>query len=89
MRGLENSKELRHARKGLGKVEHASSDDSNSNSNGVGDSGNSGSGGDDSNSDSGGGDSDSGRKNNNQLKPAAEKAAIAVDAALASVLLAS
>ncbi len=60
------------------------SDDSNSDSDGDADSGD-----DDSNSDSGGGDSDSGGKNNNQLKPAAEKAATAVNAALASILLAS
>ncbi len=43
----------------------------------------------DSNSNSGGSDSNSGRKNNNQLKPAAEKAATAVNAALASIILAS
>ncbi len=38
---------------------------------------------------SGGGNRDSGGKNNKQLKPAAEKAGTAVDAALASILLAS
>jgi hypothetical protein len=63
------------------------SDDSNGDSNGDADSGDGDSGDDDSNSDSGGGDSDSGGKNNNQLKPAAEKAATAVNAALASILL--
>ncbi len=65
------------------------SDDSNGDSDGDADSGNGDSGDDDSNSDSGGGDSNSGGKNNNQLKPAAEKAATAVDAVLASILLAS
>jgi hypothetical protein len=38
---------------------------------------------------SGGGNSNSGEKNNNKLKPAVEKAAVAVNAALASILLAS
>ncbi len=42
-----------------------------------------------SNSDSGASNSNSGRKNNNQLKPAAEKAATAVNAALTSIILAS
>ncbi len=65
------------------------SDDSNGNSNGEADSGNGDSSDDNSNSNSGGGDSNSGRKNNNQLKPAVEKAATAVDAVLASILLAS
>ncbi len=65
------------------------SDDSNGDSDGDADSGDGDSGDDDSNSDSGGGDSNSGGKNNNQLKPAAEKAAMVVDAALASILLAS
>ncbi len=65
------------------------SDDSNGDRDGDGDSGDGNRGDNDSNSNSGGGDSDSGRKNNNQLKPAAEKAATAVDAALASILLAS
>ncbi len=60
------------------------SDDSNGDSDGDADSGD-----DDSNSDSGGGDSDSGGKNNNQLKPAEDKPATAVNAALASTLLAS
>ncbi len=44
---------------------------------------------DNSNSNSGGSDSNSVRKNNNQLKPAVEKAAMAVNAALASIILAS
>jgi hypothetical protein len=70
------------------------SDNSNGNSNsdansGDGDSGDSDSGDDDSNSDSGGSNSNSGGKNNNQLKPAAEKVATAVNAALASIILAS
>ncbi len=65
------------------------SDNSNRNSNGDADSGNSDSGDDDSNSNSGGSNSNSGRKNNNQLKPAGEKSATAVDAAPASILLAS
>ncbi len=65
------------------------SDNSNGDSDGDADIGDGDSGDDDSNSNSGGGDSDSGGKNNNQLKPAAEKAAMAVDAALASILLAS
>jgi hypothetical protein len=60
------------------------SDDSNGDSNGDADSGDG-----DKNSNSGGGDSDSGRKNNNQLKPAAEEAVMVVNAALASILLAS
>ncbi len=75
--------------RGVGSGDNDCSDDSNSNSDGDADSGEDDSGDDDSNSDSGGGDSDSGGKNNNQLKPAAEKLAIAVDAALASILLAS
>ena len=65
------------------------SDGSNGDSDGDADSGDGDSGDDDSNSDSGGGDSDSGGKNKNQLKPAAKKAATAVNAALASILLAS
>ncbi len=65
------------------------SDDSNGDSDGDADSGNGDSGDNDSNSDSGGGDSNSSRKNYNQLEPAAEKAVTAVDAALASILLAS
>jgi hypothetical protein len=65
------------------------SDDSNGDSYGDGDSGGSDSGDNNSKSDSGGGNSHSGRKNNNQLKLAAEKAATAVNAALASILLAS
>jgi hypothetical protein len=65
------------------------SDNSNVDSNGDADSGDGDSGDNNSNSNSGGGDSNSGGKNNNQLKPAAEKAATAVNAALASILLAS
>jgi hypothetical protein len=72
----------------VGSVDDDCSDDSNGNGNGNGDSSNGDSGYDDSNSNSGGGNSDSGGKNNNQLKPAAEKAVTAVDAALASILLA-
>ncbi len=52
------------------------------------DSGDGDSGDDNSNSDSGGCNIDSGGKNNNQLKPAAEKAATVVYAALVSILLA-
>jgi hypothetical protein len=65
------------------------SDNSNGNSNGDGDSGNGDSSDDNSNSNSGGSNSNRGGKNNNQLKPAAEKLATAVNAALASILLAS
>ncbi len=65
------------------------SDDSNGNSDADGDSGDGDSGDDNSNSNSGSGDSDSGGKKDNQLKPAAEKSAMAVDAALASILLGS
>ncbi len=65
------------------------SDDCNGDSDGDAASGNGDSSDNDSNSDSGGGDSDSGGKNNNQLKPAAEEAATVVNAALASILLAS
>jgi hypothetical protein len=65
------------------------SDNSNSNSDDDADSDNGDSGDIDSNSNSGGSNSDSSKKNNNQLKPAAKKAATAVDAALASILLAS
>jgi hypothetical protein len=65
------------------------SDDSNCDSNGDADSGDCDSGDNDGNSDSGGGDSNSGGKNNNQLKPASEKMATVVNAALASILIAS
>ena len=65
------------------------SDNSNGDSNSDANSGDGDSGDDDSNSNSGGSDSNSGEKNNNQLKPAAEKAATAVNAALASIILAS
>jgi hypothetical protein len=65
------------------------SDDSNGDSNSDATSGDGDSGDNNSNSDSGGSDSNSGRKNKNQLKPAAEKAATAVNAALASIILAS
>ncbi len=65
------------------------SDDSNGDSNSDANSGDGDSGDVDSNSDSGGSDSNSGGKNNNQLKPAAEKVATAVHAALASIILAS
>jgi hypothetical protein len=65
------------------------SDNSNGDSNGDADSGNSDSGDNNSNSDSGGSNSNSSRKNNNHLKPAAGKAVMAVNAALASIFLAS
>ncbi len=65
------------------------SDDRNSNSDGDGDSGDGDSCDNDINSNSGGGNSNSGGKNNNQLKPAAEKVVTAVSAALASIILAS
>jgi hypothetical protein len=65
------------------------SDDSNSDSDGDTDNGDGDSGEDDSNSDSGGGNSNSGGRKYNELKPAAEKAATAVNAAFASTLLAS
>ncbi len=64
----------------IGSGDDNCSDDSNGDSNGDADSSNSDSGDDDSNSNSDDGDSNSGGKNNNQLKPAAEKAAMAVDA---------
>ncbi len=60
------------------------SDNRNGNSNDGTDSGNGDSGDNDNNSDSGGSDSDSGGEKNNQLK-----VALAVGAALASILLAS
>jgi hypothetical protein len=75
--------------KDIGSSNEDSSEDSNGNSDGDGDSSNGDSGEGNSISNSGGGNSDSGGKNNNELKPAAEKAAMAVDAALASILLAS
>jgi hypothetical protein len=65
------------------------SDNSNDNSDSDANSGDSDSGDDNSNSNSGGSDSNNGGKNNNQLKPAVEKAATAVNAALASIILAS
>jgi hypothetical protein len=73
----------------IGSIDHNCSDDSNGNGDGDGDSSNGGSGDDNNNSNSGGGNSNADGINNNQLKPAAEKAAIVVDAALASILLAS
>jgi hypothetical protein len=65
------------------------SDDSNGDSDSDANSSDGDSGDNDSNSDNGGSDSNSGGKNNNQLKPAAEKAATVVNAALASIRLAS
>ncbi len=65
------------------------SDDSKGNSNSEDSSGDGDSNDDNSNSDSGGSNSNSGGKNKNQLKPAAEKVATAVKAALASIILAS
>ncbi len=65
------------------------SDNSNGDSYSDANSGDGDSGDNDSNSDSGGNDSNSGGKNNNQLKPEAEKAATAVNAALTSIILAS
>ncbi len=73
----------------VGSGDNNCSDDSKGNSNGDADSTDGDKGDDDSNSDSGGGNSNSGRKNNNQLKSAVEKAAMVVNAALASILLAS
>jgi hypothetical protein len=73
----------------VGSINNVCSEDSNSDGDGEGGNGNGDSGDDNSKSKSGGSDSNSGRKNNNQLKPAAEKAPTAVDAALASILLAS
>ncbi len=73
----------------IGSGDDNCSDASNGDGDGDGDSSNGDSGNNDSNSNIGGGDSNSGGKNNNQLKAAAEKAATAVDAALASILLAS
>jgi hypothetical protein len=85
MRGRRSERTTRD----VGSGDNNCSDNSNVDSDGDADSGDGDSGDDDSNSNSGGGDSDSGGKNNNQLKPAAEKAATAVNAALASILLAS
>jgi hypothetical protein len=65
------------------------SDDSNGDSNSDTNSSDGDSSDNDSNSDSGHSNSISGRKNNNQLKPAAENTATAVNAALASIILAS
>jgi hypothetical protein len=61
-------------------------DNSNGDGNSDGDSSNGYSSNDDSNSNSGSSASNSGRKNNNQLKAAAAKAATAIDAALASTV---
>jgi hypothetical protein len=85
MRGQRSERTMRD----VGSGNAGCSDDSNGNSDGDADSCDGNSGDDDSNSDSGGGDSNSGKKNNNQLKPAPEKAATAVNAALVSILLAS
>ncbi len=76
-------------RRDIGSGNNNCSDDSNGNSDGDIDSGDADSGDDNSNSNSGGGDSNSGGKNNNQLKPAVEKVSTGVNAALASILLAS
>jgi hypothetical protein len=73
----------------IGSKDDDCSDDSNGDSDGDADSGYVDSGDNDNNSDSGGGDSNSSRNNNNQLIPASEEAATAVNAALASILLAS
>jgi hypothetical protein len=73
----------------VGSSDNNCSDDSNGNSDGDADSGNGDSGDNNSNSNRGSSNSDSGGKDNNQLKPAVEKAVKAVDAALASILLAS
>ncbi len=73
----------------VGSCDNNCSDNSNGNSNCDTDSGDGDSGDDDSNSHSGGSDRDSSGKYNNQLKPVAEKAATAVNAALASILIAS
>ncbi len=75
--------------RGVSSGDNNCNDDSNGNSNSDANSGDGDSGDDNSNSDSGGSDSNSGGKNNNQLKPAAVKAATAVNAALASIILAS
>ncbi len=73
----------------VGSGNNICSDDSNGNSNGDADSGDGDSGDNNSNSNSGGGESNSIGKNNNELKSAVEKAATMVNAALASILLAS
>ncbi len=70
----------------VGSGNNICSDNSNGNGNGDDDSGNGYSGDYDSNSNSGSSNSDSSRKNNNQLKAAAEKVAMAVNAAFASTL---
>ncbi len=84
-RGWRSERKMRDVSSGDDNCSDNSNGDTDSDANsGDGDSGD-----DDSNSDSGGSNSNSGGKNNNQLKPAAEKAAMAVNAALASIILAS
>ncbi len=77
----------------VGSSDDNCSDDSNGNNNGDSDSCNGDSSDNNSNSISGdsnsNSNSNSGGKNNNQLKPAAKKAATALDAALIPILLAS
>jgi hypothetical protein len=85
MRGQRSERTMRD----VGSGDDNCSDNSNVDSNGDADSGDGDSGDNNSNSNSGGSNSNSGGKNNNQLKPAAEKAATAVNAALTSILLAS
>jgi hypothetical protein len=85
MRGQRSERTMRD----VGSGDNNCSDNSNGDSDGDADSSNGDSGDDNSNRDSGGGNSDSGGITNNQLKPAVEKAAMVVDAALASILLAS
>ncbi len=69
MRGQRSKRTTRD----IGIGDNNCSDNSNGDSDGDGDSGDGDRGDNDSNSNSGGGDSNSGGKNNNQLKPAAEK----------------
>ncbi len=73
----------------VGSGDNICSDDSNGNSDGDADSSDGDSGDNNSNSNSSGGEINSGGKNNNQFKSAAEKAATMVNAALASIFLAS
>jgi hypothetical protein len=72
----------------IGSGDNDCSDNSNCTRDGDSDNGNGDSGNNDSNCNSGSGDNDSSGKNNNQLKAAAKKAAMAVDLALVSILLA-
>jgi hypothetical protein len=89
MRKTTRERRIERMTRDVGCGDNNCSDDSNGDSDGDADSGDGDNGDNNSNSDSGGGNSNSGGKNNNQLKPAAEKAVTVVNAALASILIAS